>query len=69
MATKKKTKKKSTRKTSGLTTFRNFVNRKPAVKAATKRITKLEKDLKAAKKKKAAAKKVAERAYKSKKKK
>jgi hypothetical protein len=69
MATKKKTKKKkSTRTASGLTSYRRFVNGKPAVKAATKRVTRLERDLAAAKKKKAAAKKVAMKAYKKKKK-
>lgn len=67
-AKKKPAKKKATAKRSGLTTFRNFVKKAPGVSSAAKRIKKLEMDLKAVKRKKAAAVKVATKKYKAKKK-
>lgn len=64
---KSATKKKSTRSASpgsGLKKYRTFIDRQPAVKKEATRIKKLEAELKAAKKKKAAATKVAAKKYK-----
>lgn len=55
---KKTTKKKTVKKSSGIASYTKKVQSSPAVKRVSKTITDLEKKLKAAKKKKAAAVKI-----------
>lgn len=66
MATKKKTKKRtSKRRVSGIAGYTRKINSSPAVKKANAKVKKLESDLKAAKRQKASAKKAAQKKYRS----
>jgi hypothetical protein len=63
MPIKKKKSVKKKKSTGGLATYRRKIQGTPAVKSAASRVKKLESDLKAAKKKKAAAVKTAQVKY------